>query len=306
MDLKEKVVEALRRLNGHGYLRDIYKEFLKINTDTLCKSWQSTIRFTLETHCSESKAYKKGNQDLFYMVEGRGRGHWGLKGFNKNQKINTQMSSVNRGYEETNRINTKQTSYNHLECFMHGFKSTEDEIIHADEYQLSCYELETKQMKNTNKIILVLENFENFENIGHVFCLCNAFNIKKVIIVGQKDINFEDIKKTSTGAEKNIVYEIVPNIERALCEIKDLNYVPFCLEYCSDSQSIRKENFSKYHGVALIIGDENLGLSQKTLNLVDKKVHIDVYGNNSSLNVAITLAVAIYKVREDRLFLSEG
>lgn len=41
------------------------------------------------------------------------------------------------------------------------------------------------------------------------------------------------------------------------------------------------------------------GVSQNAINLANICVHIDMYGNNSSMNVSNALAIASYKVNED-------
>ena len=80
MTYKEKIIKTLEMLNGHGYLSDIYKEFEKLGDESLPQSWQANIRATIEDHSSDSDRYK-GKEDLFYMVEGRGNGHWGLRNY---------------------------------------------------------------------------------------------------------------------------------------------------------------------------------------------------------------------------------
>ncbi len=56
---------------------------------------------------------------------------------------------------------------------------------------------------------------------------------------------------------------------------------------------------SKFEGVALIVGNESLGVSQTALDKCSTSVHIDMYGNNSSMNVSSALAIVLYKYCED-------
>ena len=48
-------------------------------------------------------------------------------------------------------------------------------------------------------------------------------------------------------------------------------------------------------------GNERTGVSQSALDLSKAAVHIDIFGNNSSLNVATALAIALYGVTEKYL-----
>ncbi len=86
MTYKDGVVEALKRLNGHAYLKDIYIVFEEIFDKPLVLSWKAVVRATLERSSSDSNVYD-GVDDLFYSVEGIGNGHWGLKGFNQSMAI---------------------------------------------------------------------------------------------------------------------------------------------------------------------------------------------------------------------------
>ena len=97
MTYKEQIIQSLEQLNGHGYLSDIYRVFEELYTDSLPKSWKANIRATLEDFSSDSNRYK-GKQDLFYMVEGRGNGHWGLRNYNENLAV--ELTQEDDEYEE--------------------------------------------------------------------------------------------------------------------------------------------------------------------------------------------------------------
>ena len=75
---KEKVVQALKMLGGHAYLKDIYDAFGKLNGDTpLALNYQAIVRSILERYSSDSTVFE-GKENLFYSVDGIGNGHWGL------------------------------------------------------------------------------------------------------------------------------------------------------------------------------------------------------------------------------------
>ena len=65
------------------------------------------------------------------------------------------------------------------------------------------------------------------------------------------------------------------------------------LEITNNSISLNKYNFEKNEKYAFVIGNEQKGVSQEALNLSDKSVHIDMYGNNSSMNVSVATGIAV-------------
>lgn len=166
--------------------------------------------------------------------------------------------------------------------------------------QLTHEEFKQKQLKIKNNIIFVLENFEHEENIGSAFRLADSFNISKIIIINKNKIQMKKIEKTARNCEKYIPYEIVDTTENAFNILTKSNFVPICVEICNESKSLRSVDFSKYEkGIALIMGNEKHGVSQEALNMAKCCVHIDMYGNNSSMNVSTALAIVTYKVSED-------
>ena len=77
--LKEYIIEALENLGGEAHYSDIYDYILK-NKAKLPKSWKAIIRATIESYSINSDRYN-GGENLFYTVEGLGKGIWGLNDF---------------------------------------------------------------------------------------------------------------------------------------------------------------------------------------------------------------------------------
>lgn len=167
--------------------------------------------------------------------------------------------------------------------------------------QLGHYEFKQIQKQNSNEIIFVLDNLEHEENIGSAFRLADAFNIKKIIIINSKNIDFKKIKKTARNCEETVPYSIFQTEEEALQEIRTLNFVPVNIEITSTSKPLRDVDFAKLKKVALIVGNEKYGVSESFLENVPLSCHIEMYGNNSSMNVSTSLAIAVYKASEDLL-----
>jgi len=77
---KEDIILALKNLNGCAHLSDIYKEIKKIRKENLNPTFDRTIQRELENYSSDSDAFTK-KDDIFYMVEGKGKGVWGLRNY---------------------------------------------------------------------------------------------------------------------------------------------------------------------------------------------------------------------------------
>lgn len=171
--------------------------------------------------------------------------------------------------------------------------------------QLEHYEFKEIQKQNSNDIIFVLDNLEHEENIGSAFRLADAFNIKKIIIISSKNLELKKIQKTARNCEKTIAYSVCQTPEEALKEIQELDFTPVNVEITSTSRPLRDFDFSKLKKVALIVGNEKSGVDERLLKEVPLSCHIEMYGNNSSMNVSTSLAIATYKVSEDLLKLKK-
>jgi putative restriction endonuclease len=79
---RDECVFLLEHLGGHAYLKDIYDKFIEIHTRPITKGYQASIRDALEKGSLES--VKFDGTALFYMVEGKSKGHYGLIKQDKN------------------------------------------------------------------------------------------------------------------------------------------------------------------------------------------------------------------------------
>ena len=62
------------------------------------------------------------------------------------------------------------------------------------------------------------------------------------------------------------------------------------------SQPIYNFNTPINQNIALIVGDENFGISEDVLKLCDAVIHIPMYGQNSSMNVVQATNIALYEI----------
>ena len=79
-------------------------------------------------------------------------------------------------------------------------------------------------------------------------------------------------------------------------ELKSKKHYLVALEITSSSKSLNHFSFPTNQPIALIIGDENFGISESLLKLCDAVVHIPMYGQNSSMNVVQATNIALYEI----------
>jgi len=165
--------------------------------------------------------------------------------------------------------------------------------------QLTHYTTNFK--KKTFPITLVCDNVTNTLNIGSLFRIADAFGVEKLILCGENIQLGRKMTKTSRATEKVIDYEVNCAASIVVENLKNKNYHIISLEITSSSQSIHTTQFSSKKPIALIIGDENFGVSENILKLSDVVIHIDMFGQNSSMNVAQATNIALYEITKQLL-----
>jgi len=91
----EDIILSLKEIGGEGTLKDIYSGVDKRRNEKH-KTWRNTIRKEIYNHSSDSDAFK-GN-DIFYSVNGKGEGIWGLR--DSISKSEVDLSEDDIGFPE--------------------------------------------------------------------------------------------------------------------------------------------------------------------------------------------------------------
>lgn len=154
----------------------------------------------------------------------------------------------------------------------------------------------SKFNQQTFPITLVCENVTNAANIGSLFRTADAFGIEKLIFSGTPIPFGRKMTKSSRASEKYVSHEWVEDTEAGLKHLKILGYQIIALEITDSSIPLINMTFQTNQPIALLVGDENFGISEKCLELSDHIVHIDMFGQNSSMNVVQATSIALYEI----------
>lgn len=160
--------------------------------------------------------------------------------------------------------------------------------------QLDHYTTTFKQ--RTFPITLVCENVSNAPNIGSLFRTADAFGIEKLILCGNNIPLGRKMSKTSRSTENYVDYEISNNALEIITNLKRKGYQLISLEITDNSEVLHEFQCSKSQPIALVVGDENFGVSDSILKRSDRTIHIEMFGKNSSMNVVQAASVALYEI----------
>ncbi len=158
-------------------------------------------------------------------------------------------------------------------------------------------------IKNTHRfpICVLAHNIEIAGNVGSLFRIADAFGVEKLYLTGTTAVPPKyKIRKAARSADKRIPYTQAPSAIEAVTQLKSDGYIIISLEITTNSMDLRSftQSHSRTHeqAICLIIGSEQSGISQELLDCSDYTLHIPMFGENSSMNVATSCAIALYEL----------
>lgn len=160
--------------------------------------------------------------------------------------------------------------------------------------QLNHYNTNFKQQ--TFPITVVCQNVTNAPNIGSLFRTSDAFGIKELVFTGTEIPLGRKMTKTSRATEKFVNYKVVEDAFGFISNLKNEGHQIISLEITDNSSAIHNYNFDLNKPIVLVVGDENFGVSEHILNISDAVIHIDMFGQNSSMNVVQATSIALYEM----------
>jgi tRNA G18 (ribose-2'-O)-methylase SpoU len=126
-------------------------------------------------------------------------------------------------------------------------------------------------------------------NLSTIARTAGCCAVERMIVCGHARI---DRTIARDGAE-SVALEVRNSLPPVLRKLRDEGYRLVGLEQTTNSANLHTYAFPRR--MALVIGNERLGLSQDELDLLDDCVEIPVWGLPYSYNVATATAMALYE-----------
>ncbi len=142
--------------------------------------------------------------------------------------------------------------------------------------------------------IVILDDIENPTNIGAIFRSACALGAEAVLLThGCADPLYRRAARVSMGTVFQVDWTYMD--KEFLSELKSEGFVTMALSLSEDAVDLSEITGSKDKR-AVILGNEDHGISPEILSKCEKKVMIPMENGVDSLNVAAASAVAFYAV----------
>jgi len=135
---------------------------------------------------------------------------------------------------------------------------------------------------------IAIENLQRDYNMGTIVRAANAFNIKKVHIIGRKQWNKRGAMVTDLYM--NIQYH--DGIKDFAESMKKANREMIAMDIVEGAKNLSEVSLPK--NAVLIFGAEGPGLSKEMLNTAEQTVMIEQFGSTRSVNVGVAAGITMY------------
>lgn len=155
--------------------------------------------------------------------------------------------------------------------------------------------LSLTELLHDAKRIAVLDNVENPTNVGAIMRSAAAMNMDGVILTdGCADPLYRRASRVSMGTVFQIKWTIA---QKGVYErLHENGFKIAGLALKEDAIDIRNKQLNQEEKLAVVLGNEGVGLSDASLKEMDYKVIIPMHHGVDSLNVAGASAVAFYQL----------
>ncbi len=144
-------------------------------------------------------------------------------------------------------------------------------------------------------LYLVLDNLRSAFNVGSIFRTADAGRLRGIYTCGYTaHPPHPKLDKTALGTLSYIETHHFATTLQAIEHLRAHEVPVWALETTSQSRCYTKLEYPR--PLALIVGNEALGVSCDALERCDELVEIPMYGYKNSLNVAAASAVLVFEV----------
>lgn len=145
------------------------------------------------------------------------------------------------------------------------------------------------------KIIVILEDLRSVFNVGSIFRTAECLSLGGIWLCGITPTPQNPVLgRTAMGTAGKVAWRTQPNAITAVREAQTAGYYVVAIETVEDATLVFESRYQV--PLALVLGNESLGISDEVLEACDDIVSIPVLGWKNSLNVGVAFGVAAYQV----------
>jgi tRNA G18 (ribose-2'-O)-methylase SpoU len=158
-------------------------------------------------------------------------------------------------------------------------------------------DMSTEQENISLQITLVLDRLRSAFNTGNIFRLAEGTAVKEILCCSYTPSPpHPRLEKTAKGTDKTVPFRNFEKTVDAVRALKQEGVHVVAVEAVEDSPFVWDYPFT--FPLALVLGNEALGVDEEVLKECDGVVRLPMLGEKSSVNVANCAAAVLYNILE--------
>ena len=146
---------------------------------------------------------------------------------------------------------------------------------------------------STSSLIIVLDQITDPRNVGAIIRSAAAFGAIAIIMPCHKSpMETAPMVKSASGAFEKLPIVYVPNLVRAMGDLKEIGY--WIIGFSSHTDMLLNNKCNEYKKAALVFGREDKGVRRLLTETCDLFLKINMCDSVESLNVSNAVAVAAH------------
>lgn len=142
-------------------------------------------------------------------------------------------------------------------------------------------------------IVIILDRLRSVHNVGNILRLADAVNAKEVACCGYTACPpHPKLAKAAMGAEDIVNTVHFETAVKAVTHYKQNGYKVFGVDTISEADVFWE--FKADGPIAIVLGNEALGVQEETLKVCDGYIKLPAYGLKNSINVSNCAAVVLF------------
>ena len=181
----------------------------------------------------------------------------------------------------------------HLAGFLVAFERLSNRALRDDEFLVVEGDRPAPLSTSSEPVMVIADNIRSSFNVGAIFRTAECFNIQEILLTGYTATpDDEKTARTSMGTAASVEWRSVRETSMAVTEAKLRGFSVIALETVDAAVDI--DDFAWPEKCAILIGNERFGVDREALARADHIVKIPLRGKKNSLNVGISLGIALH------------
>ena len=150
-------------------------------------------------------------------------------------------------------------------------------------------------LKDKPEKILILDHVQDPRNLGAILRSANAAGVKHIVIPKDRAAKVTpSALKVSSGGYVGIKVIRVNSLIDVITKLKKNSFWIYASALDEKASELNETNFN--YPMALVVGNEEKGVSNTILKHSDQNVYINMKGTVQSLNVSVAAGIFLFKI----------